>query len=301
MKKIAVIPGDGVGPEVTAAACRVLDRITELDPAIQLHTDEFPWSAESYLSSGEMMPPDGLEILSSYDALLLGAIGWPSVPDHITLRDLLLKIRGGFDQYVNLRPVRLLPGIDSPLAGRSAADIDMIFVREGTEGEYAGVGARLYRGTSREVALQTAVFSRHGCERVIRWAFELAAREGRPIASISKGNALNYSAVFWDQVFDEVAAELPAGPGRASAGRCRGHVHGDGPEAVRRRRGFQPLRGHPHRPRRGHHGGDGVRPERQPQPRARLPLDVRADPRLGSRHRGPGQGQPDRHDLERAR
>jgi tartrate dehydrogenase/decarboxylase/D-malate dehydrogenase len=209
MKKIAVIPGDGVGPEVTAAACRVLDRVTELDPAIRLHTDEFPWSAESYLSSGEMMPPDGLEILSSYDALLLGAIGWPGVPDHITLRELLLEIRGGFDQYVNLRPVRLLPGIDSPLAGRTADDIDMIFVREGTEGEYAGVGARLYRGTSREVALQTAVFSRHGCERVIRWAFELAAREGRPIASISKGNALNYSAVFWDQVFDEVAAGYP--------------------------------------------------------------------------------------------
>ena len=209
MKKIAVIPGDGVGPEVAHAARRVLERVAALDSALRLQIDEFPWSAKSYLESGEMMPPDGLEVLSGYDALLFGAIGWPAVPDHITLRELLLKIRGGFDQYVNLRPVRLLPGIASPLAGATAADIDMIFVREGTEGEYAGVGARLYSGTSREVALQTAVFSRHGTERVIHWAFELAAREGRSVTSVSKGNALNYSAVFWDEIFDEVAAQYP--------------------------------------------------------------------------------------------
>ena len=139
MKKIAVIPGDGVGPEVARAARRVLERVAALDSALRLQIDEFPWSAKSYLESGEMMPPDGLEVLSGYDALLFGAIGWPAVPDHITLRELLLKIRGGFDQYVNLRPVRLLPGIASPLAGATAADIDMIFVREGTEGEYAGV------------------------------------------------------------------------------------------------------------------------------------------------------------------
>jgi tartrate dehydrogenase/decarboxylase/D-malate dehydrogenase len=181
-----------------------------LDPQLSLVFDEFPWSATTYLETGQMMPPDGLEILSSYDALLFGAIGSPLVKDHITLHELLLKIRQGFDQYINFRPVRLLAGIESPLAGRTAADIDMIVVREGTEGEYAGVGARLYRGSEREVALQTAVFSRHGTERVIRWAFELALREGRSVTSISKGNALNYSAVFWDEVFDEVASEYPS-------------------------------------------------------------------------------------------
>ena len=209
MNKIAVIPGDGVGPEVARESRKLLEHIASLDPGIELRFDEFPWSATAYLSSGEMMPPDGLEILSGYDALLFGAIGSPLVKDHITLHELLLKIRHGFDQYVNLRPVRLLAGIQTPLAGRTAADIDMIFVREGTEGEYAGVGARLYAGSDREVALQTTVFSRHGTERVVRWAFELAAREGRSVTSISKGNALNYSAVFWDEIFDEVAAQYP--------------------------------------------------------------------------------------------
>ena len=212
MNKIAIIPGDGVGPEVVRESRKVLEHIASVDPTIAFGFDEFPWSAESYLRSGEMMPPDGLDILSAYDALLFGAIGSPLVADHITLRELLLKIRGGFDQYVNLRPVRLLKGIESPLVGVTTQDIDMVFVREGTEGEYAGVGARLYPGSDREVALQTAVFSRHGMERVIRWAFELATREGRSVTSVSKGNALNYSAVFWDQVFDEVAAQYPAVP-----------------------------------------------------------------------------------------
>jgi len=210
VKKIAIIPGDGVGPEVVSESRKVLEHIAAVDSDVSFSFDEYPWSAEAYLRSGEMMPPDGLDILSSYDALLFGAIGSPRVPDHITLRELLLKIRGGFDQYINLRPVRLLTGISSPLAGASESDIDMIFVREGTEGEYAGVGARLYPGSAREVALQTAVFSRHGTERVIRWAFELAVRDGRSVTSISKGNALNYSAVFWDEIFDEVAAQYPA-------------------------------------------------------------------------------------------
>jgi len=212
MDRIAVIPGDGVGPEVVRESRKILERMAALDPGLGFAFDEFPWSATAYLRSGEMMPQDGLEILSGYDALLFGAIGSPLVKDHITLHELLLRIRQGFDQYINLRPVRLLAGIETPLAGRTAADIDMIVVREGTEGEYAGVGARLYEGSEREVALQTAVFSRHGTERVMRWAFELAAREGRSVTSISKGNALNYSAVFWDQVFDEVAADYPSVP-----------------------------------------------------------------------------------------
>jgi tartrate dehydrogenase/decarboxylase/D-malate dehydrogenase len=154
------------------------------------------------------MPEDALERLREFDAIYLGAVGLPAVPDHITLREMLLRIRFGFDQYVNLRPVRLLRGVASPLAGAPAVDI--VFVRENSEGEYAGVGDRLFSGTENEVALQTAVFSRRGVGRVVRWAFEHARARGRTrVTSVSKGNALNYSAVLWDEVFAEVAAEYP--------------------------------------------------------------------------------------------
>lgn len=209
MKRIAVIPGDGVGPEVVAESLRVLDFVSANDPGVELHVDHFPWGTDYYLKTGEMMPPDGLAALSGYDAILFGAVGSPHVKDHITLRDLLFRIRFGFDQYVNLRPVKLLAGVPTPLAHAGPQDIDMLFVREGTEGEYAGIGDLLYPGTDREVALQTAVFSRTGTQRVIRWAFELARREGRTVTSVSKGNALQYSGVLWDNVFDEVAEQYP--------------------------------------------------------------------------------------------
>jgi tartrate dehydrogenase/decarboxylase/D-malate dehydrogenase len=209
MKRIAVIPGDGVGPEVVQESRRVLDFIAQDDPAIEFSFETFPWGTDYYLQTGQMMPADGLDTLSSYDALLFGAVGSPRVKDHITLRDLLFRIRFGFDQYVNLRPVKLLPGVASPLAGVQPQDVDMVFVREGTEGEYAGLGDVLYPGTDREVALQTAVFSRAGTQRVVRWAFELARREGRTVTSVSKANALQYSGVLWDTVFDEVAAQYP--------------------------------------------------------------------------------------------
>ena len=209
MKRIAVIPGDGVGPEVVQESRRVLDFICENDPAIEFSFETFPWGTDYYLESGQMMPADGLDTLRSNDAILFGAVGSPRVKDHITLRDLLFRIRFGFDQYVNLRPVRLLPGVATPLAGVGPHDVDMVFVREGTEGEYAGVGDVLYPGTDRELALQTAVFSRAGTQRVVRWAFELARREGRTVTSVSKGNALQYSGVLWDTVFDEVAARYP--------------------------------------------------------------------------------------------
>jgi tartrate dehydrogenase/decarboxylase / D-malate dehydrogenase len=207
--RIAVIPGDGAGPEVTAESEKVLDRVAELDPAFRVEFERFPWGTDHFLRTGEMMPEHALEVLAGFDAIVFGAVGSPRVKDHITLRDLLLTIRFRFDHYVNLRPVRLLPGVPTPLAGVGPADVNMIFVREGTEGEYAGLGDRLYPGTDREVALQTAVFSRRGTERVIRWAFELAVREGRSLTSISKANALQYSGVLWDEVFDELAAEYP--------------------------------------------------------------------------------------------
>ena len=207
--RIAVIPGDGVGPEVTQESEKVLRFIAEHDPGIDFALDHFPWGTDYYLETGEMMPSDALEILRGYDAILFGAVGSPKVKDSITLRELLLTIRFGFDQYVNLRPVRLLPGVPSPLAGAKPEDLDMIFVREGVEGEYAGVGEFRDRGTEEEVALQTAVFSRRGTERVIRYAFELARGDGRTVTSVSKGNALQYSGVLWDDVFDELAKEYP--------------------------------------------------------------------------------------------
>ena len=209
MHRIAIIPGDGVGPEVVRESRKLLDFICARDETVQLAFDEFGWGTEYYLRTGEMMPDDGLARLAGYDAILFGAVGSPRVADHVTLRELLFRIRHGFDQYINLRPVRLLPGIRSPLAAAQPADIDMLFVREGTEGEYAGVGDRIFRGTDRDVALQTAVFSRHGVLRAVRWAFELARAEGRSVTSVSKGNALQYSGVLWDEVFAEVSAEYP--------------------------------------------------------------------------------------------
>lgn len=209
MKRIAVIPGDGVGPEVVQETEKVLEFIAGNDPDIEFTFDHFPWGTDYYLETGEMMPADGVEALRPYDAIVFGAVGSPVVKDHITLRDLLFRIRFSFDQYVNLRPVRLLPGVQTPLAGADPRDIDMLFVREGTEGEYVGLGAVIHPGTKREAALQTSVFSRFGTERVIRWAFELARREGRTVTSVSKGNALQYSGVLWDRIFDEVATEYP--------------------------------------------------------------------------------------------
>ena len=209
MHRIAVIPGDGVGPEVVRESEKLLHAIADRDQSVRFTFDRFPWGTDYYLNSGRMMPDDALDRLAGYDAILFGAVGSPRVRDHITLRDLLFKIRVGFDQYINLRPVRLLPGISSPLAGVTPADVDMLFVREGTEGEYAGLGDRLFPGTDRELALQTAVFSRHGVQRAVRWAFELARREGRSVTSVSKGNALQYSGVLWDDVFAQVSSEYP--------------------------------------------------------------------------------------------
>ena len=206
---IAVIAGDGIGPEVIAEGKKVFSGIAKMDGGFSVSFEDFPWGCEYYLKTGEMMPADGLDTLKNFDAVYLGAVGYPGVPDHVSLGGLLLQIRRGFDEYINLRPVRLLKGAPCPLADVSTDDINMIVVRENSEGEYANVGAHLYAGTDREVALQTGVFSRYGCERVIRYAYELARREKRSLTSISKGNALRYSMVFWDEIFDEVGKEYP--------------------------------------------------------------------------------------------
>ncbi len=207
--KIALIPGDGIGKEVTDEAVRVLNRVAELDGRIAFDFTEYPWGCRYYLEHGEMMPADGIETLKNFDAIILGAVGYPGVPDHVSLRDLLLRIRHDFDQYINLRPVKLLKGAECPLKNVPREDIDMIFVRENSEGEYAGSGAWLYPDSPQEVVIQNGVFSRKGTERVIRYAYELARKEKKTLTSISKGNALNYSMVFWDKIFREVGQEYP--------------------------------------------------------------------------------------------
>ena len=207
--QIAVIPGDGIGLEVLAEGIKVLERAAELSGAFQFRFTYFPWGCEYYLEHGRMMDADGMERLASFDAIYLGAVGAPGVPDHISLWDLLLTIRKGFDQYVNLRPVKLLRGAPCPLQDVRREDIDMTFVRENSEGEYAGSGSWLYKGKPNEVVIQDGVFSRAGCERIMRYAYELARKEKKTLTSISKGNALNYSMVFWDQMFREVGREYP--------------------------------------------------------------------------------------------
>ena len=207
--KIAVIAGDGIGPEVIAEGVKVLDAVAALDGRFQFSFTYFPWGCEFYREHGKMMDDDGIEQLSRFDAIFLGAVGAPGVPDHVSLWDLLLKIRKSFDQYVNLRPVKLLKGAPTPIKEATPENVDMIFVRENSEGEYAGSGAWLYKNAPNEVVIQNGVFSRKGCERIIRYAYELAREQGKTLTSISKGNALNYSMVFWDQIFSEVGKEYP--------------------------------------------------------------------------------------------
>ena len=206
--RIALIPGDGIGKEVIPAGVKVLEAAAAGEFALSFAP--FDWGCEYYLRTGRMMPEDGLERLRPCDGIYLGAIGHPTVPDHISLRELLLKIRFGFDLYVNLRPVEILPGLESPLRGKDAAEINMLFIRENTEGEYCGLGGRFKRGTPDEFAIQQAVFTRKGIERVIRYAFEQARRRPRKrLASATKSNAMQYSMVLWDEVLHEVARDYP--------------------------------------------------------------------------------------------
>jgi len=207
--RIALLPGDGIGKEVVPAAVKVLRAAVQASgDRFGLSCEEFEWGCEYYLRTGRMMPEDGLEQLRPFDAILLGAIGHPSVPDHVSLRQLLLRIRFGFDLYVNLRPIEILPGLEPPLRGKGAEDIRMLFVRENTEGEYCGVGGRFKCGTPEEVAVQQSIFTRKGVERVLRYAFEQARRRPRKrLASATKSNAMAYTMVLWDEVLYELARE----------------------------------------------------------------------------------------------
>jgi tartrate dehydrogenase/decarboxylase/D-malate dehydrogenase len=207
--RIAVVPGDGIGQEVIPAGLSVLAAVADRC-GFALETSEFPWGCAHYERTGRLMDADGLARLGDFDAIYFGAVGTPSVPDHVTIWELILPIRQHFDQYVNLRPMQLLPGVACPLAGRGPADVDWVCVRENSEGEYAGAGGRLHRGTPLEVAVENAVFTRVGIERIVRYAFTLAAgRPRRLLASATKSNALRYSMVLWDEVVADVARDFP--------------------------------------------------------------------------------------------
>jgi tartrate dehydrogenase/decarboxylase/D-malate dehydrogenase len=206
--RIAAIPGDGIGPEVIDAGLQVLDALAKRDGGFSLRVERFPWSSETYLREGHYIPEGGLERLRGFDAIFFGAVGSREVPDHVSLWGLRLPICQGFDQYANVRPVRVLPGVKSPL-GPGAA-IDWVVIRENSEGEYAGVGGRAHRGLPTEVATEVAVFTRAGVERIHRFAFELARRRPRRrLTLVTKSNAMRHGLVLWDEVFAEVARDYP--------------------------------------------------------------------------------------------
>ncbi len=207
---VAVIPGDGVGTEVMPQAKRVLEAVAKKHH-VAFAFQDFDWGADHYFHWGRMMPAGAIDLLQPCDAILLGAVGHPKIPDHTTLNGLLLPIRRAFDQYANVRPAYLYPGVQSPLAGHKGGDIDFVVVRENTEGEYAQVGGFVYHLQPEEVAIQTSVFTRRGIERVVRFAFELAVKRNkkRRVTSVTKSNAQGYSMVLWDRTFQEVAAEFP--------------------------------------------------------------------------------------------
>ena len=207
--KIAVIPGDGIGKEVVPEGLRVLETVAGRF-GLELAFDHLDWSSERYARTGRFMPEDGLETIAGHDAIFLGAVGWPTVPDHVSLWGLLIPIRRRFDQYVNLRPVRLFEGVKCPLADRKPGEIDFWIVRENVEGEYSEIGGRLYAGTAQEMAVQESIFTRFGVDRVCRFAFELAqSRPKKHLTSATKSNGIIHTMPYWDERFAAMAEAYP--------------------------------------------------------------------------------------------
>ena len=206
---IASIPGDGIGKETVPEGLRVLHAAASRF-GFDLRVQHYDWSCETYQRTGRMMPEDGLDQLRAHDAIFLGAVGWPGVPDHVSLWGLLIPIRRGFDQYANVRPCRLMPGVVSPLAGRGPADIDFVVVRENTEGEYSNLGGRIFEGTEHEVVEQTSVFTRRGVDRILAYAFDLAqTRARRHVTSATKSNGITITMPYWDERFAAMAKGYP--------------------------------------------------------------------------------------------
>jgi len=211
--RIAVIPGDGIGQEVVPEGLRILDRLAaQSGGALAFEYEHFPWGCQYYQQTGRMIDAAALETLKQFEAIYFGAVGWPGVPDHVSLWGLRLAICQGFDQYVNIRPVQLLPGVESPLRHATRETMDWVVVRENSEGEYAGIGGRNLsgRGPGKEIALQAGLFTEEGCERIIRYAFNLAmTRKRKKVTSVTKSNAQQYGMVLWDEVFRRASAEFP--------------------------------------------------------------------------------------------
>jgi len=208
IQRIAVIPGDGIGREVVPAAIEVVEAAARRF-GVDLAWSEYDWSCERYTQTGELMPADGVERMKAYDAIFLGAVGFPGVPDHVSLWSLLIPLRRGLDQYANVRPVKLLPGVTSPLRDRAPHDIDFVVVRENVEGEYSEIGGRLYAGTDAELAVQESVFTRRGVDRVMTFAFELAQTRRRHVTSATKSNGIIHTMPYWDERFAVIKARYP--------------------------------------------------------------------------------------------
>lgn len=208
--KIAAIPGDGIGAEVVAAGLEVLAALEARAPNLKFAIESFPWGSDYYRAHGRMMAEDGIARLAEFDAIYFGAVGDPEVPDHVTLWGLRLAICQGFDQYANVRPARILPGVESPLTGVGEGDLDWIIVRENSEGEYAGAGGRAHTGLAEEVAVETAIFTRSGVARIMRFAFDLArTRPAKHLTCVTKSNAQRHGMVLWDEIFAEIARDYP--------------------------------------------------------------------------------------------
>ncbi|GAB4526572.1 MAG: multifunctional D-malate/3-isopropylmalate/tartarate dehydrogenase [Anaerolineae bacterium] len=207
--RVAAIPGDGIGKEVLPEGLKVLHAVAEKMDTFRLAVEQLPWGCEHYLETGVVMPEDGIQTLENFDAIYFGASGHPQVPDYLSAWRLIFVIRHAFDQFVNLRPIRLFPGVTTPLANVTPEDIDFVIVRENTEGEFAGPGGLVHAGHPHAVAIQTSVFTRQGVEQVARYAFELARERRGHVTNVTKSNAVQYSLVFWDQVIQEVRADYP--------------------------------------------------------------------------------------------
>lgn len=206
---VATIPGDGIGQEVIPAGVEVIEAAGRKF-GFDVSWTDFDWSCERYKTTGAMMPKDGIEVLKAFDSIYLGAVGYPGVADHVSLWGLLIPLRREFDQYINMRPVRLMPGVVSPLRDRGPEDIDFVIIRENTEGEYSSVGGRMFGGTDREFVVQQAIFTRFGTDRVMRYAFELAKKRARKkVTSATKSNGISHSMPYWDERFEAISGEYP--------------------------------------------------------------------------------------------
>jgi hypothetical protein len=281
--RIAAIPGDGIGKEVVPEGIRVLDTVAKKH-GFAFAWQDFDWSCERFASTGSMMPADGLEQLKPFDAIFFGAVGFPGVPDHVSLWGLLIPFRRGFDQYVNLRPVRLMPGIVSPLAGRATGDIDMWIVRENTEGEYSSIGGRIFEGTPNETVMQESVFTRRGTDRIMKWAFELArSRPKKHITSATKSNGIAITMPYWDERFKAMSASYP------DVKTDQYHID-ILTESVRR---------YSLGPRSRRNGNDRDRAVRKPESGARVSVALRAGSRFRAGHLRQENRQPNRSNLVR--